>query len=277
MIAPYEDNTLARCIQRLTVYRQRHVKCDEARPTCNACSSSNRFCGGYDFVPLPSTSKPRELVAAIQKGPIVTTVDLTPFETAAFDYFRLFTVDQLPQKLWWQHLVLDLGMTEPALAHAASALGSMHRSLTLSSQPCIDQTQREFATVQYNKAMGLMRQYIDRGKKNGGRLRENEMVVVLLTSLLFFCLEAYMGQDEQSIMHLRTGLKILYEHTQGQTPALENDDDDKVVTTTTSMRSYMDALKYTFVLMDSDLNMVDEEEPYTICPHTIIPLAHYHF
>lgn len=47
---------------------------------------------------------------------------------------------------------------------------------------------------------------------------------------------------------------------------MQGDDEDKVVTTTTSMRSYMDALKYTYVLMDSDLNMVDEEEPCVINP-----------
>ena len=107
---------------------------------------------------------------------------------------------------------------------------------------------------------------LTRGQKHGNQLRENEIVIVLLTSLLFFCLEAYMGRDEQSMMHLRTGLKILYEHVQGDEPAVQNEDDDKVVTTTTSMRSYLDALKYTFVLMDSDLNMVDEEEPYVKYP-----------
>ncbi|KAF2158594.1 hypothetical protein M409DRAFT_30924 [Zasmidium cellare ATCC 36951] len=255
--------------------RQRHVKCDETRPVCNACSSSNRVCGGYDFVPLPSASyRPRRIVAAIEKGPVIASIELTPFESAAFDYFRLFTVNQLPQKLWWQHVVLDLGRSEPALAHAATALGSMHRSLTLSSQPCIDKSQHEFATGQYSKAMRLMRQYIERGQKSDNQLRENEVVIVLLTSLLFFCLEAYMGRDEQSTMHLRTGLKILYEHVQGDSSPATESDDDKVITTTTSMRSYLDALKYTFVLMDSDLNMVDEEEPYlqTLCLDRL-PLA----
>ena len=130
-------------------------------------------------MPLPTSSyEPRRIEAAIERGPVIASIELTPFESAAFDYFRLFTVNQLPQKLWWQHLVLDLGRTEPALAHAATALGSMHRSLTLSSQPRVDKTQHEFAVGQYGKAMRLMRQYIERGQKHGNKLRENEIVVV---------------------------------------------------------------------------------------------------
>lgn len=195
---------------------------------------------------------------------MTTTIDLTGFETASFDFFRLFTINQLPQRLWWQHLVLDLVKQEPALAHTAIALGSMHRSLTAEAHHGIDESQQEFSNRQYGKAMSLMHQYIDRGQRNGGHLHEQEIVVVLLNSLLFFFLEAYMGRDEQATMHLRTGLRILYEHEQSRSAVVvgsDDDDDDKVITTTTSMRSYMDALKYTFVLMDSDMNMIDEEEP----------------
>lgn len=208
-------------------------------------------------------------MAAIQKRPVIATIDLTAFESASFEFFRRFTVNLLPQKLWWQHLVLDLGKQEPTLAHAAVALGSMHRALTAESQAHIDRDQNDFANQQYSKAMSLMRGYIDRSRRINSRLRENDIVIVLLSSLLFFCLEAYMGRDEQANMHLRTGLKILYEHVQGESLSPANDDDcDKVVTTTTSMRSYLDALKYTFVLMDSDLNMVDEEEPYASHPNS---------
>lgn len=214
-------------------------------------------------MPLPSTSQPRKLVSAVHRGPIVASIALTAFESAAFDYFRLFTINQLPQKSWWQHLVLDLGRQEPALAHTAAALGSMHRSLTAPGRSDIGTYQQDLANQQYSKALCLLRQYIEKGRKNSTRLQEHEIVVVLLASLLFFFLEAYMARDEQANMHLRTGLKVLYEHVQEGDPSPATDEcEDRVVTTTTSMRSYLDALKYTFVLMDSDRNMVDEEEPY---------------
>ena len=87
-------------------------------------------------------------------------------------------------------------------------------------------------------------------------------MVVLLACLLFFCFEAYVGHDEQASLHLRTGLRILYEQRRDNNAALARDEGDRVITTRATMRTHLDALTYAFVLLDNDLNMGDEEEPY---------------
>lgn len=204
--------------------------------------------------------------------PALSSVDLTTVEASAFHYFCLYTIHQLPQKSWWQHLVLDLGRQETALAHTAIALGSMHRSLTAGSDRDVVRNQQHLAEQQYGKAMCLMRQYIERSQHGGRRPHDHEIVVLLLTSLLFFFLEAYMGRDEHAMVHLQTGLKVVYESFKTQTPPpspANSECEDRVVATTASVRSYSDALKYTFILMDSDLNMIDEEEPCVRKRHVI--------
>lgn len=202
------------------------------------------------------------------KLPFEPLVNLHDHESISLDFFRLFTINQLPQKTWWQHIVLDLSKQERVLAHAATALGSMHRAIAPPGdckEISISTDQRQIATDQYTKAVTLMRRYIDECFQRDRVLSENQLVVVLLTCLLFFCFEAYVGHDEKASLHLRTGLRILYEQRRDVNAALARDEGDRVITTRATMRTYLDALTYTFVLLDNDLNMVDEEEPYVSC------------
>lgn len=172
---------------------------------------------------------------------------------------------QLPQKTWWQHIILDLSKKEPVLAHAATALGSMHRAIAPPGdckELSVNTDQRQIATDQYTKAVALMRRYIDECFRGDRVLSQDQLVVVLLACLLFFCFEAYVGHDEQASLHLRTGSRVLYEQRRDLEAAQTRDAGDRVITTRAHMRSYLDALTYTFVLLDNDLNMVDEEERY---------------
>ena len=60
--------------------------------------------------------------------------------------------------------VLQIGHHEPAITHAAIALGSIHRAITYVSTNgalTIDPDQHFFALGQYNKAMGYIRRYIE--------------------------------------------------------------------------------------------------------------------
>ncbi|EME39897.1 hypothetical protein DOTSEDRAFT_99043, partial [Dothistroma septosporum NZE10] len=251
--------------------RLRHVKCDEERPSCRACNRAGRVCAGYDHVPSSTQSLgPRRLEPLMPRPLFTPLVSLRDHESISLDFFRLFTINKLPQRTWWQHIVLDLSKQEPVLAHAATALGSMHRAIALpgdSKELSINTNQRQIATDQYTKAVASMRRYID-GCFQGNRiLSHDQLVVVLSACLLFFCFEAYVSHDKQATLHLRTGLRILYEQRRDVNAALSRDEGDRVITTRATMRTYLDALTYTFVLLDNDLNMVDEEEPYltTIC------------
>lgn len=193
---------------------------------------------------------------------------MSPIETYAFDFFRLQTVKQLPGSSWtlsWEKLALQMGHHEPAVTHAAIALGSIHRALTFESfkgPAGIDPEQHQFALSQYNKSMGYIRQYIESLDES---CSDSDVEVVLIVSLLFFCFEVLHSEDARATMHLRTGLRILYERIRGSHPqsALFGDGETKrTVIMKVTPRSNMDVILQTFIRLDGDLTIVGEDEPY---------------
>ncbi|PIA94923.1 hypothetical protein CB0940_08096 [Cercospora beticola] len=307
--------------------RARHIKCDEARPACRRCVASNRECAGYDVVRpsatagnqcsllLPKGGMEVELATASSSQPPLQALPLlhphhpmtkpatffTPmstYEAHAYDFFRTKTIHQLPGSSWtmnWERLALQAGHYEPAITHAAIALGSIHRAVSAaspgSSSPptgspgamtdhVVDRDQRFFALCQYNKALGLIRRYIE-ALGNGGTNRDVE--VVLLVSLLFFCFEILVNEDDRATLHLRTGLRILYEKVRKldeyRSPAREVDvegQEKRVVRIQTRPRTNLDVLLQTFVRLDGDLTIVGDEEPYLfpVC-HEKIPSSFF--
>ncbi|CAK4033426.1 hypothetical protein DOTSEDRAFT_99043 [Lecanosticta acicola] len=246
------------------ICRLRRIKCDEGRPACDNCRRGDRACL-YDNVPVAQdVITRRRLEPAVRRYFLLPSTDLSSGENLSLEYFSTFTVPLLPQKLWWEHISLDLSRHDSTIAHAAAALGSMHRALASRDHAGalqIHGEQRSLANKQYTQAIAGLRHYIQECAVEKRILKESELVVVLLTCILFFCYEAFSGHDDKASLHLRTGLRILYEQTRSA-DAVPEPGDDRVITTTTTMRSYLDALKYTFVCLDNDLNMVDEEEPY---------------
>ncbi|EME45301.1 hypothetical protein DOTSEDRAFT_71113 [Dothistroma septosporum NZE10] len=265
--------------------RQRHIKCDEERPTCRRCRLSGRECAGYDAprpdfcrsqaVLLPKGSRvgsvrlPTLYPVEIVRGPsMVTTLGMSNVEAYAFDFFRLQTVKQLPGSSWtlsWERLALQMGHHEPAVTHAAIALGAIHRALTFEAvqgPTGIDQEQHSFALRQYNKAMSYVRTYIE---KLGTGCSDNDVEVVLLVSLLFFCFEVLHSEDARATMHLRTGLRILYERIRSSHPPAMIWGDGvlkRTVMMKAMPKSHMDVILQTFVRLDGDLTIAGEEEPY---------------
>lgn len=258
------------------------LQCDEARPHCRKCISSNRECAGYDYVRPECKSQAIILPKGSQVGSVrlptmypvhrspasITLDDMSPIETYAFDFFRLQTVKQLPGSSWtlsWERLALQMGHHEPAVTHAAIALGSIHRALTFESfkgLAGIDPEQHQFALSQYNKAMGYIRNYIE---TLDASCSDSDVEVVLLVSLLFFCFEVLHSEDARATMHLRTGLRILYERIRGSHPSPTHYGDGEMKRTVimkVAPKSNMDVILQTFVRLDGDLTIVGEDEPY---------------
>lgn len=222
---------------------------------------------------LPKGSQVRSVklptMYPVHRGPSSITLDgMTPIESYAFDFFRLQTVRQLPGSSWtlsWERLALQMGHHEPAVTHAAIALGSIHRALTFEAYkgPAgIDAEQHQFALSQYNKAMGYIRNYIETLDET---CSDSDVEVVLLVSLLFFCFEVLHSEDARATMHLRTGLRILYERIRGSNPPATQYDDGETKRTVimkVTPRSNMDVILQTFVRLDGDLTIVGDDEPY---------------
>lgn len=262
--------------------RQRHIKCDEERPECRRCRQSGRECAGYDVtkaeacksqaVLLPKGSQPGSVsiptLYPVCRSPAVATSGMSTAEQYAFDFFRLSTVKSLPGCAWslsWNKIALQMGHHEPAVTHAAIALGSIHRALTFESfrgPAGIDAGHHQFALNQYNKAMGYLRKYIEALEQGAS---DSDVEVVLLVSLLFFCFEVLHNEDARATMHLRTGLRILYERVKRNNPPAptdENGDMKRIVTMHVTPKTNMDIILQTFVRLDGDLTIVGEDEPY---------------
>lgn len=272
--------------------RARHIKCDEGRPACRKCIASNRECAGYDIIArgpapkgggaplLPKTDDGSLPILYPLAKPTIHTVQISTHEAQAYDFFRFQTVNQLPGSSWtlsWQRLALETGHREPAITHAAIALGSLHRSLAAEVIPAGGQDQQHFALSQYNKALGFVRRYIETLADGA---TSHDVEVVLLVSLLFFCFEILHGEDKRATLHLQTGLRILYERVRrldeyrASCSALQHD--KRVVRMQTRPRTNMDVLLQTFVRLDGDLTIIGAEEPFLfpVCNERI-PMVFY--
>jgi hypothetical protein len=142
--------------------KARHVKCDEARPSCHRCIASQGVREGYsDDRNYPRDRSALVHIAPRRLGPTdvpirtMTNIHvcLSSVECQAFDYFRLDTIKQLPGgslDLLWERLALYMSANEPAVAHAVVALASLHPSFECwvplarhsISSPCITVTRQ---------------------------------------------------------------------------------------------------------------------------------------
>ena len=126
-------------------------------------------------------------------------------EADAFDYFRRYTTVKMPgvfESAFWDTLVLQLSAGEPAILHAAAAMGAAHRS------------DERLSLEQYNKAISFLRPHLESHEQDGVR-------VALITCMIFICLELLRGDFEVSNKHLRNGLGLLreFQSRKGLTPA----------------------------------------------------------
>jgi hypothetical protein len=158
-------------------HRIRRIKCDEAEPSCRQCLRGRRICDGYPHR--------KSLVSVPTMNP-TSFSDLfeTDQERRCFEFFRRRTVPQLSGSFgspFWTHLLLLTTHHEPAVQHAAIALGALHECFEqkLSNQA---EANLSFALQQYIRAIGLVTKPIhERGKQAGD--------VALMTCVLFVCFE----------------------------------------------------------------------------------------
>ncbi|KAM0318359.1 hypothetical protein ACHAO8_001750 [Botrytis cinerea] len=127
----------------------RHVKCDEGRPGCRKCAATGRQCDGYAHCtpspnPKPSALSssivPKSSSSAAHQLPTIVPDFLSPSlavsdqEQHSFHFFHTQTAPQLSGcfgSKFWDYFVLQASHREPAVRHAAIALGSLHERFEL--------------------------------------------------------------------------------------------------------------------------------------------------
>jgi len=182
--------------------RIRRIKCDEGKPACLKCTSTGRKCDGYQ--PGPKSTKRgsplrSETVSPAQSLTILPSQN--PLEIQALQFFQLYTKFQISgyfESELWNCYVLRLGLVEPSVFHATTALGSLHRWHISGNTPSSREA-KAFALQQYNKAISCL----IRPEKPLSRLG------TLVTCYMFSGLDALYGNYRSAFQHAASGISLL--------------------------------------------------------------------
>ncbi|KAI9647235.1 hypothetical protein NHQ30_003618 [Ciborinia camelliae] len=221
----------------------RHVKCDEGRPGCRKCAATGRKCDGYAHCTPNSNPKPSAISSAIfpksfgnvthQPTSIIPDF-LSPSlcvghqEQYFFHFFHTQTAPQLGScfgSKFWNHFVLQASHREPAVRHAAIALGSLHARFELGdrliSRVNDDTEENSFALQQYVRSINCLVQPNMSVNKHTCKSAN----VALTTCILFICFETLRGHHDSALAHIDGGVRILSElQSSGEAVAILNDD-----------------------------------------------------
>jgi hypothetical protein len=255
----------------LTSRRARHIKCDEQRPACKKCLSSNRTCDGYMYasgVSALGSQTSRVLLPASQPLKSHALASLTLCSTLTrptncistqewqgIQFFCSQTDFHLPGSslgMSWETLAVQMSNSEPAIACAIAALGLMQLARRgLPSFPvyssAMDNTRGDLASRKYVQATSRIQDLIKAVATKDGR---KGIETVLVACLVLMCFELVRGCGTQAAMHLRNGLRILHSCV-----GISSDDEPpkRIVRVTRDPRCPLDSLTRLFVCLDCDI------------------------
>ncbi|PWY82992.1 hypothetical protein BO70DRAFT_387133 [Aspergillus heteromorphus CBS 117.55] len=177
--------------------------------SCLKCSSTGRKCDGYDPVPREQTSSPDP----VQMPPPWELVSGNPVELDSFRFFCDVTTPDLAAPFdtgFWSGRLLQVAHHYPALWHAMTALGSIHRDFITDPTPIMasrteDSQKIGFALLQFNTSIQCLRDMLA-----GPALTSLDRLVVLSICILFTCSSSLQGRQWQAFMHINSGLKLLH-------------------------------------------------------------------
>ncbi|KAL3457269.1 hypothetical protein BJX64DRAFT_20791 [Aspergillus heterothallicus] len=183
----------------------RRVKCDEQRPSCAKCVGSGRSCDGYGIWDQP-VAKPRMQTWSVSYPP-QSLPGLDQQEKSHLDRFRHLVSGRLSEPFgsyFWNSLVLQMALSEPAVVHASIALTSAYE-LFLSgfgSNAAAAASTMPFLLRQYNRAIRALTTKVESNDSLSLR-------TAAVSSVLFICLETLRGDPTATHTHFRSGVKIL--------------------------------------------------------------------
>lgn len=199
--------------------KNRHVKCDERKPTCLRCEKAVLACGGYDV----GEGWSKKLLAEADTPPAMDTVgvylpiprgyhpiSLSGRDVTYFDLFRYQLVHDFSgyyASNFWSRTVLKESMMDPCIRHATLAIGALAHALFLSptlgqpkhvippSQNSVLNEHHKFAICHYIKAVSMFR-----NRMNKAHTHESPRTI-LITTLMLVTFEMLQG-NMKSADHL---------------------------------------------------------------------------
>lgn len=160
-------------------FRARRVKCDERKPACSKCTTSNRKCEGYadpfrssmETVPAPRASSTPSSSDAISRPMSDHSALALPWDAEERRYFHHFRQSCIPDLLGlvgdelWNRYMLQICESKPAVRHAILALSAQHEAFLTSSpgsnEECSPENERSvaFSCRQYGKVSATHQQF----------------------------------------------------------------------------------------------------------------------
>ncbi|KAK4202773.1 hypothetical protein QBC40DRAFT_275678 [Triangularia verruculosa] len=124
--------------------KNRHVKCDERKPTCSRCEKARMECHGYLAKTDQKTTRKSNRSVTVRRGPRPLQVirpALTPLSCAKkdiifFDFYRYSLVKELARYLhanFWSGILLCESIRDDCVRHAILALGALSQALFIDS------------------------------------------------------------------------------------------------------------------------------------------------
>ncbi|TGJ84682.1 hypothetical protein E0Z10_g4051 [Xylaria hypoxylon] len=196
----------------------RRVKCDEDRPACRRCVSTGRVCDGYGIwgggtiQRAARTLTPRAHTDTVQYAISSQFGKLSPEQETCLQWFRRRTHTKLPLPFitpFWHTLILQACATEPAILHAALALGSAHQKETFEegkpAEPGVAlDSQQKFMLREYGEAIRSLQPHFTSQDRRS-------IHVALAACALFTFFENLLGRYAAANAHLHSGLKLVAE------------------------------------------------------------------
>ncbi|KAH9845484.1 Transcriptional regulatory protein moc3 [Teratosphaeria destructans] len=181
----------------------RRIKCDEAKPHCNRCTSTGRRCDGY----TSSTPIKPDLVESIPPA-LSPDAPFGELERRTFDFFRLRTapcVSGYFNDPVWDRYVLQASHSEPAIRFAVNALGALHEERHLrngvhetGANPSV---MPSYPLVQYSKALNGLQELL--------KADHVSMDAVLMCILLMTHFEALRECFVPALLHVEAAIRML--------------------------------------------------------------------
>ncbi|KAF6785558.1 C6 zinc finger domain protein [Colletotrichum sojae] len=216
------------------VPRIRHVKCDEAKPTCKRCKKDKHKCDGYANQPPPQAKRlpnapstatattamtissileqqRRSRVIMHLTPPVDWDISGTSLERTMFHHVNTCTVPDFgpatPLAKLWSNYILPLGYYSDSVKHAVIALGVAHRAFL--EDPLLESTPSDSALALNDLANKHYRMAVAEAIRVMADPSPVNIRVTLACCLVFVCLEIVRGQYDKAVQHLRSGSKVL--------------------------------------------------------------------
>lgn len=188
---------------------------------CTNCESTGRICDGYNiksqfravtFQPIgeassssavtfePDNCRLKTQRSRLELGMIVQQPEFCTGSPQEQSFFTLFRENHAPMlggyfdSNFWSFRLPRIAQSEPAVYHAIIAISTL-------DQGRLHSDNKALSLYHYNKAIHFVKHHL----QSVGISKH----VILLTCLLFICLEFRKGNTEDAFNHLQSGLRIL--------------------------------------------------------------------